>query len=667
MIGKPLEDKELHDLVRVSRDKDDFNQLWDGHWRGQFKSQSEADYALCRKLAFWSGKDEAQIDRLFRQSKLFRPKWDTRRSADGATYGEQTVRRACEVTKKCYTRPAQRESEIFEQGGVYYRNRNQKVYPLTNFLVHPVEMIVAEEETQLSCDLATVRGEVFRQSFMANDFANLQRFKNILNKKTIALSFRGSEGDLELLKEYIYDLEWVKMKGVKALGIYPHRKRLVFVTPAGAVAAGGKAVDDIVQLEKYCGLDSDILNYPIISRDGLLILGQWLLSYNEPAKTIPILAWIGGCFIKPHLKRIGAKFPHLFLVGEAGSGKSNTLELIILLVFGRSKVVAASQVTSFALMRESCSSNIVPQAIDEFKPSRLDKLHISWLYNHFRDSYDFHEGIRGRADQTSVTYDLLAPIVVAGEESADETAIRERTIELLFSKKDLKPVEHREAFARLSESGDLLGSFGRGLLDMALQTPPSEVRKWYDEGKEMFSGHLPSRIVNNLCAIYAGLKLVVSLCGAMGLSWNEVFPFDRDACVKWIEYAAKEYLLDGGCHNRSVVEQSFEIMARMKLKQGVDFAFENNGQYLCLCLSGVYDRYTRYRKDCAVVGEVLSYSQFRRQLQQCEFFVSKDRVKRFGETTKRVWIVDFHKLQGLCDVSGFVQDDAPDGSSMLQK
>lgn len=39
-------------------------------------SNSEADLKLCRHLAYWTGKDEERIDKLFRQSALYRTKWD---------------------------------------------------------------------------------------------------------------------------------------------------------------------------------------------------------------------------------------------------------------------------------------------------------------------------------------------------------------------------------------------------------------------------------------------------------------------------------------------------------------------------------------------------------------------------------------------------------------
>jgi hypothetical protein len=212
----------------------------------------------------------------------------------------------------------------------------------------------------------------------------------MLNKRTIALCFFGTDGDLEAFKQYIHDMEWKRKKGVRALGIYNHNKQLVFVSLSGAVGAGGIAVDTIIQMEKYKELVSTITDKPFITADGLKELGAVFLTSNEPAKTTPVLAWVAGCFIKPHLKRNEAKFPHLFLVGEQGGGKSTTLERVILIIFSRSSILAADQVTPFSIMRESNSSNIIPQAIEEFKPSRLDKFTLNNLYNHLRNSYERH-------------------------------------------------------------------------------------------------------------------------------------------------------------------------------------------------------------------------------------------------------------------------------------
>jgi len=276
---------------------------------------------------------------------LFREKWD--RLHGSSTYGETTVSRACEMTGSVYIPPApKRQQDIFEQGGCYYRRENEKYKRITNFTVEPVQMICGEDETQLTCDLITESGERFSQQLLSSDFATVPKFKAILNKKTIALSFIGSETDLELLKIHVYSLKWQKKSGVKALGIYPHKRSLVFVTPDGAVGVGGRKVNNVVQMERFKWLDSGILQANMLDKDGLLRLSRHILSYNEPAKVTPVLAWTAGCFIKPHLRRAAEiKYPHLFLIGESGSGKSSTLHRVILPVFSRTKVTASSGVT----------------------------------------------------------------------------------------------------------------------------------------------------------------------------------------------------------------------------------------------------------------------------------------------------------------------------------
>lgn len=62
-------------------------------WEGMdFASQSEADLSLCNSLVNAGADDPAQVDRIFRTSRLMRGKWDQKRGAQ--TYGQNTVARA---------------------------------------------------------------------------------------------------------------------------------------------------------------------------------------------------------------------------------------------------------------------------------------------------------------------------------------------------------------------------------------------------------------------------------------------------------------------------------------------------------------------------------------------------------------------------------------------
>jgi len=89
-----LTDAELLDRMFSSANGAHLRGLWAGEWRGLYPSQSEADLALAGALMWWTGNDEARADRLFRQSGLYRPKWDERHAGDGRTYGELTLERA---------------------------------------------------------------------------------------------------------------------------------------------------------------------------------------------------------------------------------------------------------------------------------------------------------------------------------------------------------------------------------------------------------------------------------------------------------------------------------------------------------------------------------------------------------------------------------------------
>lgn len=95
-----LEDSEIIDKARNCKTGYLFAALYEGNWQGAFPSQSEADLAFCNQLAFWTGRNEEQMDRIFRASGLMRPKWDKKRGAE--TYGNITIGKACASCSEVY-------------------------------------------------------------------------------------------------------------------------------------------------------------------------------------------------------------------------------------------------------------------------------------------------------------------------------------------------------------------------------------------------------------------------------------------------------------------------------------------------------------------------------------------------------------------------------------
>ena len=99
-----LNDVELIEKAKSAKNGSKFTELWNGGLAGH-PSQSEADQSLVNLLAFWFNCDPVRMDAAFRQSGLYRPKWDERHFGNGNTYGQVTIEKAIAASTEVYTPP----------------------------------------------------------------------------------------------------------------------------------------------------------------------------------------------------------------------------------------------------------------------------------------------------------------------------------------------------------------------------------------------------------------------------------------------------------------------------------------------------------------------------------------------------------------------------------
>jgi putative DNA primase/helicase len=114
--GLPTErdDDILIEKAIAAANGEKFRRLWANGVGADDGTPSEADLALCSMLRFWTGADAERMDRLFRQSALYRDKWDEPHSADGRTYGEMTIQKTLDEGGPVYTGAVPGESSASE-------------------------------------------------------------------------------------------------------------------------------------------------------------------------------------------------------------------------------------------------------------------------------------------------------------------------------------------------------------------------------------------------------------------------------------------------------------------------------------------------------------------------------------------------------------------------
>lgn len=96
-----LSDDEVIRRALNSHTADRFRLFLKGGWEQFYPSQSEADLAFANDLAFWTGRDFQQMDRIFRSSSLMRDKFDEKHGK--TTYGIALLNKAIAETSNIFS------------------------------------------------------------------------------------------------------------------------------------------------------------------------------------------------------------------------------------------------------------------------------------------------------------------------------------------------------------------------------------------------------------------------------------------------------------------------------------------------------------------------------------------------------------------------------------
>lgn len=100
------------DVIRIASNSKNgmrFKLFMDGGWEQFYDSQSEADMAFANDLAFWTNRNFSLMDTIFRESSLYREKYE--RKTGDSTYGSITLNKAISECTNVFN-PQPQDSEF---------------------------------------------------------------------------------------------------------------------------------------------------------------------------------------------------------------------------------------------------------------------------------------------------------------------------------------------------------------------------------------------------------------------------------------------------------------------------------------------------------------------------------------------------------------------------
>lgn len=656
-----LNETELIEKIESSKQGKLFNELYSGNWEGRYNSQSEADLTLANILAFWTGRDYSKMDAIFRSSGLYREKWNEKRG-DG-TYGEIIIDKAINDTTDVYTPKSNysiaiENKEVKSQTGSdlviaigksYLKMTEGNPKPISTFIIELLEIIQndLDNEMYFKCNFISKSYEQ-EVTFKAKEMNNKNNFMDLLQHPSF--SFSGSLNDLQEIKKILAMQGYRNLRGVSYIGFHESKGKRVFVTQDEAIDKKFKPVKDITINDDNKIITTKILEHDPIKKEELQKLSKHLFQFNDLSITASLISMLPVFMMKPLLYKKDIKTQHLIMYGEAGSGKSQTAETLILPFYSLNsqEVLSCSNVTQFSLLKSLSNTNALPVILDEYKPSFMHESQVKMISDNLRNTYDCHVATRGTKNQKLINYPMLAPVVLIGEEGQEETAIKERSVIINFNKKAREGKE--DSFLFLKDNPDLISKLGRSVLGNVLNLSEDKVIERRNKMMEKFivKNITENRVKESVSNLVLGLSIITEIYKDLDLNFEEETDLEIVNIINCINKNIYVEVLDSSNSTKSVLDNTIEQFNNMaslyKLDYNHDFTIVNGNQ-IAFHMSSTYAKLTKYIREYNVNTEILTtQSQFTSQLTNTDYYVGYKNV-RFDGKQKRAYVLDMEELE----------------------
>lgn len=569
---------------------------------------------------------------------------------------------------------------VFEKDGRIWKIKTKEKFgekiheevPITTFSIEPIESITIKGEGEtLNVNLKAGYKEFKKVLLPPGCWSSTQKFMNVLpGKETV---FAGSTIDVQYIRFLMSTFEMAHKIGIRTSGFHDGK----FVTEEGALSIQGIS-EGIVYFNEV-PTNCKLLSVEPATAGELSGIKKHIANFNIPTVALPILGWITACFLKSIISEtldkigLGNGFPLLNIQGEAGSGKTQSAEAVIMRIWAiQGEPKSIGELTKFTMMKMVNGSNTIPVILEENKSCMQTDYFQNLISNLIRSIYNCLEGERGRADQSTQVYRYQAPVVIVGETGFTESALLDRFVTVFLSKKDSSP--YLQSFKELRKQP--LEKLGRSILKKVLRMDREEVKRILEEELEAVDSDLADRPRSNAAIVRFGLRILSDVLGMQ---------FD----LSKVDVAVKEGIKEGdSLHRKSAVDKILEALCLMStfkeeyvffkdtgreekkykyqdhLEEGIDFEVirDPGVPILKLHISNAYSVFKKWAKIYNFEGDLLPQINFSKQLGKESYCLSIGSV-RIGGKSIRGATIDINKMRNkgleLSEFWGVDPEEAP--------
>jgi hypothetical protein len=565
--------------------------------------------------------------------------------------------------KSMYERYDKLPVKYFEKDGSYFKHvtngKKVRLTQLTTFTIQPQELLTLPNSDCLRCTVTTNTGVIYNNIHIENtDWHSRGKLLKAIGHQDC--SFIGSDNEIQALCSYVNSLVTIRKTGSKIIGLVDNH----WVTEESNISASGPINPlEIIPYDKGADAFYKQIKYTQSSLDEnrVLVSGMCngLFQINTPEVIVPILGWMFAAPVKPLVMDQTGSFPILFLHGTQDGGKTSTAILFMRMNGYKFVTPKKCDMKPFPLLKLLSSTNAIPVVLDEFKVADIKEDVFQNLLRTIRESYNGEVESKGHQDQTVQDYKLDAPIVLAGEWSINQPAIKERIILVRFNDVVKKNKPMQEAYERLK--GMNLESFMPAYISFCLN---QKIDAIYEDSKTKVESHFKNktiapRIIHNLSVMVLGLELFQAYAASLGLKVSEI------ALDNILNSQLEEITGNKTGFVNSAVDQMIEELGAMAQKnekeQNPDSSYKpaltdvpwykrasvKGTDALAINFTRIFPEFKEHCRRTKYEGDLLDRESYLKMFDECTYIVEKNHPVNYGNNSpsKRSVCINIKKAQ----------------------